>query len=319
MLQDNVPSRVIGKFFGTFRMYFQGSILITTLLVALFLGKEPAWWKFCVVFAIGEMAFIIKIFTLRQLKEKPLTRKHDDYPTIWSVLKKAVADHHTRHFLGYLLLFNIAAYMCLPFQIKYLKDLGYNSGFIVAATSMVNAGAILSLRFWGRLADRFGNRSLFGISHLGMIIALAGWVLVGHNRFSVVFVFFLYAGWSVFQSANGIAYTRHMFHTVPESDQSNLVIFHAAIFFPVALAPLIGGLFLKVSTNWHFESGGLSINNYHMLFLAASILVLAPHYIRKKFRNDVETSTVKVLAIVTRPLLEMFGSFVPFTTKHNDK
>jgi hypothetical protein len=56
-----------------------------------------------------------------------------------------VTDHVTRHFLGYILLYNIAAYMCLPFQIKYLKELGYHSGYIVAATAMVSVGAILSL------------------------------------------------------------------------------------------------------------------------------------------------------------------------------
>jgi predicted MFS family arabinose efflux permease len=288
-------------------------------LIALFLGKEPAWWKFSVVFAVGEICFIIKIFTLRQLREKPLSRKVDDYPSIWGVLKQAVTDHDTRHFLGYLLLFNMAAYMCLPFYIKYLKDLGYNSGFIVAATSMVNVGAILTLRFWGKLADKHGNRSIFSISHIGMMSVLAGWVLVGHNKFSVIFVFILYAGWSIFQSANAIAYTRHMFHTVPENDQSNLPVYNTTLFISISSAMLIAGLFLKLTTNWHFKSGGLSANNYHILFLLSSLMTLAPHYICKKFRNSVETSTVKVLAIVTRPLLEMFGSFVPFTTKRNNK
>jgi len=234
-------------------------------------------------------------------------------------MKEAMANHNTRHFLGYLLLFNSAAYMCLPFQIKYLKELGYHSGFIVAATSMVSVGAIASLRFWGKLGDRFGNRSLFGFSHIGMMIMLAGWVLVGHNRFSVVLVFILYAGWSIFQSANAIAYTRHMFHTVPESDQSNMVIFNATTFLSIAIAPLASGLFLKLSTNWHFESGGVSINNYHILFLLASALVLIPHRVCKKFQNNVETSTAGVFVIITRPLLMMFGSFVSFPTKRNGR
>ncbi|MBW1873472.1 MAG: hypothetical protein JRJ19_15500 [Deltaproteobacteria bacterium] len=45
VLHDNVPSRITGKFFGTFRMYWQTSVLVSTLLIAWFLGRDPAWWK----------------------------------------------------------------------------------------------------------------------------------------------------------------------------------------------------------------------------------------------------------------------------------
>ncbi|MEN8127278.1 MAG: MFS transporter [Planctomycetota bacterium] len=318
MLQDNVPSRITGKFFGTFRMYWQSSVLVTALLIAWFLGSEPAWWKFCVVFAVGETSFIAKIFFLKQLKEKPQPKNAHDLPSSWGVLRRAIADRNTRHFLGYILLYNIAAFMCLPFQIKYLKDLGYSAGYIVAATSMVSVGAIVSLRFWGKLADRFGNRSIFSISHIGITVVLATWLLVDKNAFSAVFVFVLYAGWSIFQSANGIAYTRHMFHAVPETDQSNLVIVNAFSFLSVAIAPLISGLFLKLSADWHFESGGLSVNNYHMLFLFAALLVLAPGRICKTFQNNVETSAVGVFVIITRPLRTLFGPFVSFPTKRNN-
>jgi len=319
MLQDNVPSRITGKFFATLRTYWQSSVLVSLLLIAWFLGSEPAWWKFCVVFAIGEASFIVKIFFLKQLKEKPLPENSDTLPSPWGVLKRAVANPETRHFLGYILLYNIAAFMCLPFQVKYLKDLGYSAGFIVAATAMVSVGAILSLRFWGKLADRFGNRSIFSISHIGIVVALAGWVLVGNNAFSTVLVFVLYAGWSIFQSANGIAQTRHMFQTVPETDQSNMVIINVFIFFSVAIAPLMSGLFLHLSADWHLESGGLSINNYHMLFLLAAALVLIPHRVCRKFQNNVETSAAGVFVIVTRPLRMMLGPFVSFPTKRNGR
>jgi len=123
VLQDNVPSRITGKFFGTLRMYWQSGILVCLLLIAWFLGSDPAWWKFCMVFAAGEVSFILKIFFLKQLKEKPIPRESDNSPSSWGVLKRAIADRKTRHFLGYILLYNIATFMCLPFQIKYLQIL----------------------------------------------------------------------------------------------------------------------------------------------------------------------------------------------------
>ena len=263
------------------------------------------------------LCFIAKIYYLKQLKEKPIPEPSDSPLLPGACSNGPSPTHDTRHFLGYILFYNIAAFMCLPFQIKYLKALGYGAGFIVAANSMVSVGAIVSLRFWGKSGGPF--RQPFDFRHFthrphrrsGRLGA------GGKQSFSAVLVFVLYGAWSIFQSANGIAQTRHMFHTVPENDQSNMVIINAFVFISIAMAPMISGLFLKLSADWHFESGGLSINHYHMLFLLASALVLIPHRVCKKFQNNVETSAVEVFVVVTRPLRMLFGSFVSFPTKRN--
>ncbi len=319
VLHDNVPARITGKFFGTFRMYWQASVLVSTLLIAWFLGRDPSWWKYCIVFFVGEVCFILKILSLRQLKEKPPLEQATPHLSSWTVLKRAFTDHDTRYFLGYILLYNIAAYMCLPFQIKYLKELGYSAGYIVAATSMICVGALLSLRFWGKLADRYGNRSVFGLSHVGMIAVLVGWLLVDRNLFSNIYVFVLYASWSVFQSGNGIAQTRHMFHTVGETDQSNLSVVNGFFFLSVAIAPLVGGFFLWASSNWLVKSGALNANNYHMLFILAALIVIIPHCMGKHFQRAKENSTVEVFVVVTRPLISLFGWLITFPTKRSDK
>jgi MFS family permease len=318
LLHDNVPSRITGKFFGTFRMYWQTSVLVSTLLIAWFLGRDPAWWKFSVVFAVGQVCFILKIFAMRQLREKPQTAPAT-YPSVWSVLKRAACHRETRMFLGYILAYNIASFMCMPFQIKFLKELGYSAGYIIAATSMISVGALLTLRFWGRLADRFGNRSVFGLSHIGMAIVLAGWLIVDRNAFSGVYVFALYGLWSVFQSANGIAQTRHMFHMVSESDQSNLVVINALLTLSIAVAPLTSGLFLWLTAGWQAQSGALNVNNYHMLFALAAAMVTIPHLMGKHFHDTKENSTSEVFVVVTRPLITLFGAFIALPKKRNNR
>ncbi len=320
VLHDNVPSRITGKFFATFRVYWQISVLASTLLIAWFLGQSPAWWKFCVVFAVGEVCFILKTFCLKQLREKPIPEQKPDELSPWRVLKQAVTDPKIGYFLGYIMLYNLAVYMCLPFQIKYLKNLGYSEGYIMAANAMISLGAILSLPFWGRLADRFGNRSVFNFSHIGIIVVLAGWIVVDKNLFSAVFVFILYGLWSVFQSANGIAQTRYMFHSVSEKDQSNIVIINACLTLSIALAPLTSGLFLWLCSELHVASGALSMNQYHMLFVFSALLVIIPHHMHKRFQSDAETPAMEVFVVVTRPLLTLFGSFVSFPrNKRNSK
>jgi MFS family permease len=319
LLQDNVPSRIAGKFFGIFRMYWQSCVLLTTLLMAWFLGNEPGWWKFCVIFAVGESAFLIKICFLYQLKEKPIVNQTTAPRSTWRAVKRVLTDHRMRYFLGYTLIYNIAAFMCLPFTIKYLKSLGYSDGFILFGTSMISLGAIVSLRYWGRLADRFGNKPVFNFSHLGILVAIACWLLVGNNPFSAVFVFVLYGVWSIFQSANGIAQTRYMMQAVPDTDQSAIVVIHAVSFFSIGLAPLIGGLCLRLLSEVQIDSGAIQMNRYHLLFVFSALLISVPHCMHKHFQVDHESSAYAVFAIVTRPLRTLFGSFIVLPKRHNNK
>ena len=317
LLHDNVPARITGKFFAKFRVYWQISVLVTTLAIAWFLGNTPTWWKFCLVFAIGEICFVLKIFFLRQLKEKPISIQNTNAPSPWRNLTQAVKDRKTGFFLGYIMFYNIAVYMCLPFQIKYLKQLGYSEGYIIAANSMISLGAIASLPFWGRLADKFGNRSVFNFSHIGIILVLAGWVFVDKNLFSSIFVFALYGLWSVFQSANGIAQTRYMFQSVSQTDQSNIVVINAFLTLSIALAPLTSVLLLLILPQFQFQSGILNINLYKILFLLSALLVLIPHRMHKRFQSNLETPTKEVFVVVTRPLRSLFGAFVSFPQNRN--
>lgn len=315
ILQDNVPKRFIGRFFGNLRRFWQMSVFISTIFVGLFLGKDSPYWKFFVVFLIGQILFCAKIFFLTRIAEKPRDKNAGAPESIWKTFRNAILEKRIRHFLIYIFLYNTSAFITLPFQIKMLSELGYSEAYIMIATAMISLGAIVTLRFWGMLADRFGNRSVFTFSHAGMIVILLGWLLVGKNSFSAVYIFGLYAVWSIFQSANGIAQTRYMLHLVSPDRQSNIVIINAVINCSLALAPLIGGIFLTISPALKSALSLHGVNNYHMLFIFAAILTFIPHLMRKQMRVPQETPTTEVFVIITRPLRSMFGSFVSFNVK----
>jgi MFS family permease len=66
--------------------------------------------------------------------------------------------------------------IALPFSAVFLLDsLGY--GFVtISALSLVNVLAYVgSLRAWGQLSDRFGNRPILAISVGMLVVALLGW------------------------------------------------------------------------------------------------------------------------------------------------
>jgi len=217
----------------------------------------------------------------------------------------------------YILFYMSALTMAQPFRIMMLKDMGYSEGFILAATGVGSLGAIVSLRFWGRLADKFGNRSVFSLSHAGMIVTTILWILVAPGTFGTCLILVLFFVNWVFNGGNGIAQTRYMMHTVPAGKQYLICIIHMTWGLAAASGPLLGGWFLSKTENLHFESGALSLNNYHILFIASGLLFIVPHLLRKKLRTTDEATTMQVLTVITRPIWDIIGPIV--TVRENGK
>ena len=67
----------------------------------------------------------------------------------------------------------------------------------------LSIGGIISLRGWGKLADRFGNRSIFPISHIGMMVATAAWVLVDEEPLGKSLTVLIFLAIGIFNSGNG--------------------------------------------------------------------------------------------------------------------
>ena len=312
LLQDAVPAEMTGRFFGRMRTYWQGAWLVGLILIAWFLGKsEPDWWKFQVLFIIGFLIMAAKPFFVFEMSERPPQNKHYHHQKgIFYRFKEMLSKKPLRRLVLYSTSYLIVFMMAEPFKVKLLKDMGYSDSFIIIASAMVGAGAIISLRFWGKLADRFGNRGIFSVSHIGMIVTTLLWLFVEKTTIGTVLILTLYFLLSVFNSANGIARTRYLLHAVPSEKQYYINVIEILCNSSMAIGPLIGGFFLYNMRDFFFISGAMHLNNYHLLFIITAVLFVIPHLLRKKMRSKKETPTTEVLAIVTRPLRSVFGSLI---------
>jgi len=310
LLQDIVPRQITGRFFANMRTGWQTASLIIILACALFLGRNPEWWKFQIIFIFGFLAYLLRAFSIIPLAENPPQKARQKQPGIAARFRETFGVPEMRILIFYIFSYILAATMTEPFKIKLLRDLGYTYRFILTATAMIGAGAIISLRPWGKLADRFGNRFIFTIAHIGLFLCSLCWVLVGYNQFSRVLVFVLFFLWSLFHSGNGIAQTRYMMHTVPAGKQNYITIINVFLSLAAGLAPLLGGFFLATSRGISFGTGPAGFNNYDLLFIVTAFLFIVPHRLRNKLQVAHEKPTMQVIAIVTRPLRNIFGPFL---------
>jgi MFS family permease len=82
----------------------------------------------------------------------------------------------------------------------------------------------------------------------------------------------------------------------------------------LALAPLVGGIFLHITDGFTLSSGALRLNNYHILFIISALLFLVPYSMRKKFRVAKEPATSDVIAMLARPRRPIWGTFIFFNS-----
>jgi MFS family permease len=318
ILQDSVPRSITGRFFASMRVSWQSASLIATLAVAWFFRgpSHTAFWKFEVIFAVAILMHVLKVITFRGMVERPPHPPKETPPSILTRMLEAWADQPMRAYLLYLMTYTFAMSVTGQFRLTMLKAAGYSNSFIIFTTSLAPLGAILTLRLWGRIADRFGNRAILNITHVGMIVSCCAWVFVHNSTFGMILTTVLFFVMSVFGSGTGIAQTRYMMHIVPVEKQYYITICNVANGVVSGLAPLMGGFFLDWTAGITLQTRLVDFNNYNILFVLSAILFVLPHIQRKTLSLAHETSTVEVIAFVTRPLLTMFGPFVSITRPH---
>jgi MFS family permease len=300
------------------RTGWQTALLLATLAVAWFLkGDGHAFWKFEVLFAIALLLHLVRVFTFIPMVERPLHPLGQRPPSMLERIIEVVSDRPMRSYLMYLATYTFAMSITGQFRLMMLKEeAGYSNSFIIFTTSLAPLGAILTLRLWGRMADRFGNRAILNITHTGMIISCCAWVFVHNSPVGMVLTASLFLVMSIFGSGTGIAQTRYMMHIVPVEKQYYITICNVTSGIVSGIAPLVGGFFLDWTSGIVFQTRLVDFNNYNILFVLSAALFVLPHIQRKTLSIARETSTIEVIAFVTRPLLTMFGPFASLTRPH---
>jgi len=305
LIQDNVPENVRGRFLGRLRTWTQGMFLLWVVAMALFVGSDAPWPVIRVIFAVGWVASILRIVCFLPIKEFPPPAS---VTPVARMIREPFRDRRFRWALLYIASFSLAVGLALPFFVVHLKNLGHGDWVVLLGPGAMYLGGILTLNRWGKLADDVGNRAIFSISHVGLIVCLAGWLLVDKGAFGLTIAIILFALIGILNGGNRIAQTRYALSIVGAEGQAPSLTM-VAIFgiLTQGLAGLLGGAFLRWGADLRASSGALDLNAYHILFIASAILLCVPHAIRRKLRKGDEIPTAQVVMFITRPLRLMMG------------
>ncbi len=271
-ITDVIPHRVRGRFFSTLSRYMMiiavGTGIVCGLFIdsfsapvnndavpnaAIFLRPENLPLGFMIIFLVAAAAAFSGLAVLSRLPEKEKKIEEEGTARMFFM---PFTDANFRKYLLYNSWWMLAVGIGAPFwQPFMLQKLGMSLFEVQLYSGMNIVSAILVLRIWGKIIDRFGNRTA-----MRLIIILGGfnpmvWLLVTPNNYRILYLEAITSG--VMWAGAGLVATNFVLSIAPDERRqlysgvsgafSGLAIvttmLASGIFLPPALA--IGGISLE--------------------------------------------------------------------------
>ncbi|MFA5268832.1 MAG: MFS transporter, partial [Methanoregula sp.] len=179
-MRDLVPEEILGSFFSR-RMSLSLTLgivlsLIAGALIDLF-QRNPAYppgTAYSVIFAGGFIAGLFGVWYMSRIPE-PLMKEPARTPPLEQI-RSAFRDDNFSRLIVFLGSWNFAVNLAAPFFTVYLLVmLDFDITVIIALAILSQVSSVLSYRMWGRIADRFSNKSVLRVSGPLFMICILGW------------------------------------------------------------------------------------------------------------------------------------------------
>ena len=179
-MRDLVPQDQLGSFFSK-RMSLATALGIPVSLAAAFYLD---YWKkmfpsyevhsYSVLFFLGCVAGMLGIYFISKIPEPRMVVVAEKPRFLW-LLAQPFKDINFRNLIAFLGSWSFAVNLAAPFFTVYmLKRLGLNMSFIIILAVVSQLMSVAFFRIWGKLSDRFSNKSVLRVSgplFIGCILA----------------------------------------------------------------------------------------------------------------------------------------------------
>ncbi len=278
LMGDLVHPDQRGRYFGRRNRAISVSAFAALCLGGLVLHRAEAagvvMWGFVLVFCVALAARLASAYYLSRMIEPPYVARPEDRFSLWQFLRDGRRTNFGR-FVAYIGLTHFAVQVSGPMIAPYLlRDLGFTYLEFMLATAAAVVAQVLTLPWWGRSCDRFGNRHVLQVTGWLLPVIPLFWLATTHVYGIVAIQMFAGAVWSGFALAMG----NFLFDNVKPAKRPQCVaVYHAANAVGVFLGASLGGLLVLVLPH-ALQVGGIRvglISNLQWLFVISAVLRFA--------------------------------------------
>jgi len=321
---DIVPEDQLGKTFGRRNAAIALSTLLVTTIGSLVLdwtrGHDMGALGFSIIL-IG--AAIASLFATRVMKKIPSVSTVDDDDRM--NLSNIIAPLRDARFRPILIVFSawnaaigISAAFFAPHMLVNLKMSFFQIGMYSCVAAVIG---ILSSYIWGKLVDRFGSRPILTLCAFGIALIPIVWVFPTANFRWILIPEVIYSGlfWSGFNIA---AFTLPIDRSPKNNRTAYLAIFATVTGAAFFVASLVAGYAAEAMAGMSFVWGGLTIINYHILFVASAFARLIAAAVMSAIRQPDETRLPIIVQFIGYAVLKRMSigrQLLPVRTNSKEK
>ncbi len=180
MLRDFIPENTIGNVFSR-RMFLSAILALSLTLLG---GQFVDFWKkghselhaYSIIFAGGLLFGLVGCYFLIRTPEPAMEPRDKIQYSPWELLARPFTDQNFRSLILFASIWNFAINLATPFFTVYmLKRLGLDLFLVTVFITISQVTNIMFVRIWGRLADRFSNKSVLSLSGTLFLVAIIAW------------------------------------------------------------------------------------------------------------------------------------------------
>ncbi len=181
-VRDLVPERIMGRYFARRTAWSMAVGAAASLVGGWFVdyGKHHHDLQLEVYSALFISGAAMGLFAVMWLGRMPEPRMKDPPARgLWRQVLEPLGNRNFRRLLGFTGTWTFALNFAGPFYVVYmLKRADLDMTTIILLSVFSQATNVAFLRTWGRLADRYSNKSTLGVAGLLMTLALGLWLFV---------------------------------------------------------------------------------------------------------------------------------------------
>ena len=252
-MHDLIPTKRLGTFFSR-RMILSTIIAtIASLIAALFID----FWQdqdnytllaYSIIFFIGFIFGMLSIYMISRVSEPRMIITGENVK-FRALILKPFKDKNYRNLLIFLIFWNFAVNLAVPFFVAYMLVRLQLELFIVVFLIAINQITnLMFLGIWGRLSDRFSNKSVLVICCPLYLLCILIWTLTTLPEqyiLTLPFLFIIHMLMGISMAGILIASNNIGLKLAPKG-KGNYYLAIAMIFssLSLAIASIIAGLFI---------------------------------------------------------------------------
>ncbi|WP_336514528.1 MFS transporter [Pollutibacter soli] len=262
-MKDLVPENILASFFakrsGNNQMLNAGLGLMLALALDFTRRKFPGTElnTYGIMYTIAGIVGLFGVILLSKVPEPQSVLAREN---IFKLFKRPLKDGNFKRLMVFNSLWVFAMNIAMPFFTVFLmKSMGLSISYVLGLTIISQLSGIITIRLWGKFADRYSNKTIIAINAPLYIIVLIAWCFVGiYSQLyaNLILLVIIHIITGVATGGINLSLTNIGLKLAP----ANFSIVYLSVkniitsFFS-ALGPLVGGILAD-----YFEKRSLSIN-----------------------------------------------------------